>query len=66
MKKESVDAIGLKQAGINFVSMLPDSDLTRPRANLRRPPSVFHDKPIPVLNLNRLETLQRMIWDTPL
>jgi sulfopyruvate decarboxylase subunit alpha len=30
MKKESVDAIvsGLKQAGINFVSMLPDSDFT--------------------------------------
>ncbi len=29
MKKESVDAIisGLKQTGINFVSMLPDSDL---------------------------------------
>jgi sulfopyruvate decarboxylase subunit alpha len=30
MKKESVTAIitGLKQAGINFVSMLPDSDFT--------------------------------------
>ena len=30
MKKEAVDAIvaGLKQAGINFVSMLPDSDFT--------------------------------------
>lgn len=30
MKKESVDAIisGLKLAGINFVSMLPDSDFT--------------------------------------
>jgi sulfopyruvate decarboxylase subunit alpha len=30
MKQESVDAIvlGLKQAGINFVSMLPDSDFT--------------------------------------
>jgi sulfopyruvate decarboxylase subunit alpha len=30
MKKESVEAIvsGLKQAGINFVSMLPDSDFT--------------------------------------
>jgi sulfopyruvate decarboxylase subunit alpha len=30
MKKEAVDAIvaGLKQAGINFISMLPDSDFT--------------------------------------
>lgn len=30
MKKEAVDAVisGLKQAGINFVSMLPDSDFT--------------------------------------
>jgi sulfopyruvate decarboxylase subunit alpha len=30
MKKEAVDAIvtGLKQAGVNFVSMLPDSDFT--------------------------------------
>ncbi len=30
MKKEAVVAIisGLKQAGINFVSMLPDSDFT--------------------------------------
>jgi hypothetical protein len=43
MKKESVDVIitGLKQARINFVSTLPDSDFTQRQDNLTRPPFVL-------------------------
>jgi sulfopyruvate decarboxylase subunit alpha len=48
MKRESVAAVitGLKQAGINFVSMLPDSDFTNAQK------TVMADKGFPCVPLS--------------